>query len=862
MKLSLFVLALGLIANFALAQDKSQLDNPDRQVQPGVPQGKVTAGVFENSQIYPGTKRDYSVYVPAQYKADQPASLMVFMDGSGYSKLDGAFRVPTLFDNLIHQQAMPVTIAVFVNPGNIPAKRPDAKDRSTRSFEYDSMGDRYSKFLIDEFLPVALKDLNVSTDPKQRAVCGISSGGICAFTVAWERPDQFGKVLSHIGSFTNIRGGWAYPGLVRKTKRNPKPLKIYLQDGRDDLNNLFGNWPLANQDLAAALRYAGYEHKFVMTEGGHSGNWAGQELPAALRWLWAEKTEKVDVPSPETKPEWKPHPDAVAKDDVPHGKVHEMPAFESKVFENTTRDWSIYVPAQYKPEEPAALMVFQDGQSFAGEKGRWRVPIVFDNLIARGDMPPTIAVFISPGQELSRPKQNNRYSNRSLEYDSLGDRFARMIIDEIIPEVEKQYKITKDPNLRAIGGSSSGGICAFTVAWERPDQFRKVFINVGSFTNLRGGDVYQALVRKTEPKPLRVYMADTSGDIDNDFGSWPWANQLMSASLKYMGYDTRFDWAEGYAHNSDFGGERFPEAMKWLWRKEKFEPVLDTKGDLRGDLTILKLLVPGENWQVVAENLGFADAPCADAEGNFYYSDMKEPAVYKVSAADGTKTQIAKEAVSGLEFGPDGLLIGCQGAKQQVISLDPKTGAVKVIASGVTPNDLAVTKDGWIYITETKDGRVTRISAKTGEKMPVATDINRPNGIALSNDQGTLAVSEYGGQSAWMMRVLADGTLDAKLPVMSLRLPIDPKGEFKFNEPPPYKPASQGDGMCVDKTGRYYITSALGVQVFDPTGRLCGVLPKPQEDQPLTSCVLAGSGHTYLYITNGNKIYRRKLSVE
>ena len=143
---------------------------------------------------------------------------MVFMDGTGYAKSDGAFRVPVVFDNLIHQKAMPVTIAVFVNPGTIPATKPGAKDRSNRSFEYDSLGDRYAKFLVDEFLPVALKGLNVSNDPKQRAVCGISSGGICAFTVAWEKPDQFGKVLSHIGSFTNIRGGWAYPGLVRKTQ--------------------------------------------------------------------------------------------------------------------------------------------------------------------------------------------------------------------------------------------------------------------------------------------------------------------------------------------------------------------------------------------------------------------------------------------------------------------------------------------------------------------------------------------------------------------------------------------------------------------------------------------------------------------
>jgi enterochelin esterase family protein len=242
------------LASLLAAADPSKASSPDRQAQPGVPQGKITKGVFEQSTIYPGTRRDYSVYVPAQYTGDKPASLMVFMDGAGYAKPDGAFRVPVVLDNLIHQQAMPVTVAVFVNPGTIPATQPGAKDRSNRSFEYDSMGDRYARFLVDEFLPVALQGLNVSTDPRQRAVCGISSGGICAFTVAWEKPDQFGKAISHIGSFTNIRGGWAYPGLVRKTKASPKPIKIWLQDGKDDLNNLFGNWPLANQDLAAALR--------------------------------------------------------------------------------------------------------------------------------------------------------------------------------------------------------------------------------------------------------------------------------------------------------------------------------------------------------------------------------------------------------------------------------------------------------------------------------------------------------------------------------------------------------------------------------------------------------------------------------
>jgi enterochelin esterase-like enzyme/sugar lactone lactonase YvrE len=834
----------------------------DRTVQEGVPQGKITSGEFAESQVFPGTRRQYSVYVPAQYQPDQPANLMVFMDGTGYAKADGAFRTPIVLDNLIHQGAIPPTIAVFVNPGTIPATRPGAKERSNRSFEYDSLGDRYTRFLIDEFLPVALKDLNVSKDPKDRAVAGISSGGICAFTVAWERPDQFGKVLSHIGSYTNIRGGWAYPGLVRKTKENPKPIKVYLQEGKDDLNNLHGNWPLGNQDLAAALQFAGYHYKLVMTEGGHSGKFGGEELPSALRWLWDENSEPSNLPVVETKPEWKPHPDAVVQEGVPQGKVEQMPPWESKIFSGTIRNWSIYVPAQYREEEPAAVMVFQDGEGMRDVKRRWRVPTVFDNLIARGEMPPTIAVFINPGHDKSRPMRNNRASNRGFEYDSLGNAYVRFLLEEVLPELEKKYRISSDPAMRGIGGSSSGAICAFNAAWERPDAFGKVYSSVGSFTNLRGGNVFPALVRKTEQKPIRIYMADTSGDVDNAFGSWWWANQQMASALAYMGYDVRFDSAEGYAHNADFGSSRFPDAMKWLWRKEPHTPMINTKDDLAGDLTLLNLLVPGQGWEVAAQNLGFADALCADAEGNVYFCDMRAPAVYRISASDGKPTEIAKISVSGLEIGPGGLLYGCQGAENRVISLDPKTGAVKVVAEGVTPNDLAVTADGLIFITETKAQQVTRIDPATGKATPVDTGITAPNGIALSNDGGTLAVSDYRGDSAWMFRVNPDGSLDAKTPTMPLRLAIDQAGEFTFNEPPPYVAASRGDGMSVDKRGRYYITSELGVQIFDPTGRPCGVLPKPDKDQPLVTCVLGGADHSTLYIAHGNKVYRRKLTFE
>ncbi|MEA3211438.1 MAG: hypothetical protein QOE70_4495 [Chthoniobacter sp.] len=267
--------------------------------------------------------------------------------------------------------------------------------------------------------------------------------------------------------------------------------------------------------------------------------------------------------------EFQATPDHEERAEVPHGTVTQMPAWESKIFPNTTRDWSVYVPAQYQAEQPAAVMVFQDGHDYVNRKGNWRVPIVFDNLIARGEMPPTIAIFLDPGHDLTKEKPQSPWknSNRSLEYDSLGDRYARFLIEEILPEVRKQWKLSDDPEMHAICGASSGAICSFTVAWECPDQFRKVLSTIGSFVNLRGGNAYPSLIRKTEQKPLRVFLEDASGDLDNPFGNWPLANQQMAAALRYMKYDVRFDFGDGYGHNSKHGGSIFPEALKWLWRK-------------------------------------------------------------------------------------------------------------------------------------------------------------------------------------------------------------------------------------------------------------------------------------------------------
>jgi enterochelin esterase-like enzyme len=261
-------------------------------------------------------------------------------------------------------------------------------------------------------------------------------------------------------------------------------------------------------------------------------------------------------------------PDSQRHEGVPQGTVTKD-VWKSKIFEGTIREYSIYVPKQYDGTKPAAVMVFQDGHAYQSEKGDMKVPIVFDNLIHKGEMPMTIGIFINPGHKGEEvPKEPWKSNNRSVEYDSLGDQYARFLLEEILPEVGKKYKLTDDPDRRAICGMSSGGICAFTVAWEKPDAFRKVLSQIGSFTNIRGGHVYPALIRKTPIKPLRVFLQDGENDVDNEHGNWWLSNLQMESSFKFKKYDYQFVGGKG-AHNGKHGGAILPESLKWLWREAK-----------------------------------------------------------------------------------------------------------------------------------------------------------------------------------------------------------------------------------------------------------------------------------------------------
>ena len=292
---------------------------------------------------------------------------------------------------------------------------------------------------------------------------------------------------------------------------------------------------------------------------------ADEPKPAA-----GAKPPEAAAPARSAAPQYELDPDSLPQEGVPKGKLEGPFIFKSQVFSNTVRKYWIYVPAQYQAEKPACLLVFQDGQRATRTNGVLRVPQVMENLIAKQQMPVTIGIFITPGargEEYVEVGGGNP-NNRSFEYDSLGGNYARFLIDEILPEVGKKYKLTKDPEGRAIGGTSSGAICAFNVAWERPDQFRKVISCIGSFTDIRGGHVFPKLVHENDRKPIRVFLEDTLHDNPNTRNpnrDWHVQNEAMLAALKEKGYDVKHIFAEG-AHSDAHGGSIMPEMLRWIWR--------------------------------------------------------------------------------------------------------------------------------------------------------------------------------------------------------------------------------------------------------------------------------------------------------
>ena len=283
--------------------------------------------------------------------------------------------------------------------------------------------------------------------------------------------------------------------------------------------------------------------------------------------------------TPNTDIYYKLSPDAISQEGVPKGELKGPFTLPSEAYPGTQHTYWVYVPAQYDPAVPASLMILNDGQAFKNMDGDVRAPNVLDNLIVRREIPVMLAVFINPGRRPDQPEPTpqewgDRTTNRPTEYNSLDDKYARVIVDELMPALVKDYNISKDPDRHGIGGASSGAIAAFTVAWERPDHFRKVLSIVGSFVNLRGGDAYPDIVEKSERKPIRIFLQDGRNDNRgqgrggyDQRRDWFFQNVRLMKALTAKGYDVNYAWGMN-THGQRMGGPMVPEMMRWLWRDQ------------------------------------------------------------------------------------------------------------------------------------------------------------------------------------------------------------------------------------------------------------------------------------------------------
>ncbi len=533
-----------------------------------------------------------------------------------------------------------------------------------------------------------------------------------------------------------------------------------------------------------------------------------------------------------------------AADEVPKGEVKEYSFENSKVFTGTVRKYWVYIPRQYDPKTPACVYVNQDGiQNDA--------PKVFDALIHEKAMPVTIGIFVTPGRVKAPSAQSLDRFNRSYEYDGLGDNYARFLLEELLPEVEtktaedgRQIRLSKNGNDRAIGGSSSGAICAFNAAWERPDAFTRVFSTIGTYVGLRGANEFPTLIRKVEPKPLRLFLQDGSNDLNIYGGDWWMANQEMERALKFAGYEVDHVWGTG-GHNGEQAKQVFPEAMKWLWKGWP-EPVKAGKGSSQ----LQEIVIPGEGWELVGEGYKFTEGPAVNAKGQVWFNDVGDSKTYKVEPA-GTLTVVSPDSgrANGQAFGPGGHRFIVVSKLDSIHAYHNESHDTMAIAEGIAGNDLVVNHEGGVYVTNPspdpkQPGRVWYIS--NGEKSVVDSGFKYPNGICLSPDQTLLYVAESRSHWVYSYQINPDGTLAHKQKYYHLHVPDNADD-------------SGADGMRADRDGRLYVATRMGIQVCDQAGRVNVILPTP--NGKVSNLCFGGPNFDVIYATCGDKVYKRKVKV-
>ena len=548
-------------------------------------------------------------------------------------------------------------------------------------------------------------------------------------------------------------------------------------------------------------------------------------------------------------------PDSKPQDGVPKGTVSRFKLEPGKFYPGTPHNCALYVPAQYDAARPTPFMVFLDGL------GSSNVPVVFDNLIARHDLPPLIGIFVEPGvlPALSADAQS-RYE-RIFEYDSVSDRFSHFLLEELIPEVARKYNLSKNPDDHAISGVSTGAVGAFVAAWQRPDQFHRVLTFIGTFVAMKGADALPALIRKTEPKPIRIFMQDGRNDhivpaepFGTFFaGSWPINNQVMYEAFQSAGYDVHLEMGEG-GHDGRQGAAIMPDALRWLWRGypepiRPHEPAFMTQPgwDPRGK--VYSMVSTDKPWEQVGETYGAVSSPAPDQDGNVYFADPAANRIYK--ADPDRKVSLFKDNSGGarsLAVGPDGRLYASQAARRRIVSYGPG-GDEKVVLPDVDASGLAITAKSALYFADASHKTVGYV-APGGKARTVYSggEIALPSGVALSPDQAMLIVTDAQARFSWSFQIAADGSLSNGEPFYRLEMP-----ETGW--------MSGTVGAAEDTSGQVYFATPLGIQVSEANGRLAGIL-NPPEYGTIAGFAFAGKDLNWLYAAEGGKLFRRPVKVK
>lgn len=555
-------------------------------------------------------------------------------------------------------------------------------------------------------------------------------------------------------------------------------------------------------------------------------------------------------------------PDSRVQTNVPHGTVTKHVLPPGRFYPGTPHDFAVYVPAQYNATQATPFMIFLDGSGFLSDKER--APTVFDNLIAKHELPPMIAIFIDPGvlPALSESAQN-RYE-RVFEYDSVSDRFSRFLLEELIPTVAKSYHLSSTPDDRGLCGVSTGAVGAFMAAWHRPDQFHRVLSFIGTYVAMKGADTLPALVRKTEPKPIRIFMQDGKNDhiVPAEpygtfyAGSWPINNQVMYEALEYAGYDAKLVMGEE-AHNMKQGAAILPDALRWLWRgfprgivvhepPGMHQPGWDPRAK------VYSLVNLNEPWEQVDIGNHSATRLTADKNGSVFFADSLTGQIQRIDENRKITTLHDHLPAAALAAGADGNLYAADPAHHRIVSFNPE-GGEKIVARNVDADALAVTAHNTLYFADRKNKLIGYLD--TDGKVHVvyhSGEIGQPSALTLSPDEAMLVVTDAEGRFSWSFQIAQDGSLVNGEPYYRLEMPE------QFSRPDWLSGVS---GVTEDTAGTVYFATPLGIQVCEANGRLAAIL-NPPEYGTLSNLVFGGKDRDWLYVTENGKLFRRHTRVK